>query len=75
MLLGGMAVGVGSVVVGLAAARFWGLAPGGTIVLVAAFAFGGVSVGSNLRRRRAGVAAAGDPIGLREDVPREGSHG
>jgi len=37
-------VGVVSVVVGLAAARIWGLAPGGTIVLVAAGAFGVTSV-------------------------------
>jgi zinc transport system permease protein len=34
-----VAVGVGSVVVGLAASRFWGLAPGGSIVLVAAGVF------------------------------------
>ena len=37
-------VGVTSVVAGLAAARIWGLAPGGTIVLVAAGAFGITSV-------------------------------
>jgi len=37
-------VGVVSVVAGLAAARIWGLAPGGTIVLVAAGAFGVTSV-------------------------------
>ena len=37
-------VGVASVVAGLAAARIWGLAPGGTIVLVAAGAFGVTSV-------------------------------
>jgi len=37
-------VGVASVVLGLAAARIWGLAPGGTIVLVAAGAFGVTSV-------------------------------
>lgn len=34
-----VAVGVGSVVFGLAASRVWGLAPGGTIVLVAAVTF------------------------------------
>ena len=34
-----VAVGVGAVVVGLAASRFWGLAPGGSIVLVAAAVF------------------------------------
>jgi zinc transport system permease protein len=37
-------LGAVSVVVGLAAARQWALAPGGSIVLVAAFAFGGVSL-------------------------------
>ena len=37
-------VGVGSVVVGLAASRIWGLAPGGTIVLVAAAWFAVVAV-------------------------------
>ncbi|HEX6131102.1 MAG TPA: metal ABC transporter permease [Actinomycetota bacterium] len=35
-----VAVGVAASVAGLAAARVWGLAPGGTIVLVAAGAFG-----------------------------------
>ena len=34
-----VAVGVGAVVAGLAASRIWGLAPGGTIVLVAAAIF------------------------------------
>jgi zinc transport system permease protein len=34
-----VAVGVGSVVVGLGASRIWGLAPGGTIVLVTAATF------------------------------------
>jgi zinc transport system permease protein len=34
-----VAVGVGSVVVGLAASRIWGLAPGGTIVLVSGATF------------------------------------
>jgi len=88
MLLGGMAVGVGSVVVGLAAARVWGLAPGGTIVLVAAVTFGGISIATNLRRRHAAatsaagrdVVADADPIGWRDGRPevpagREGSHG
>jgi zinc transport system permease protein len=32
-------VGIVSVIVGLAAARIWGLAPGGTIVLVSALVF------------------------------------
>jgi zinc transport system permease protein len=38
------AVGVVSVVLGLAAARVWGLAPGGTIVLVSALVFAVTSV-------------------------------
>ncbi|MEP6625428.1 MAG: metal ABC transporter permease, partial [Acidimicrobiia bacterium] len=37
-------VGVVSVVLGLSAARIWGLAPGGTIVLVSAAIFGVVAV-------------------------------
>jgi zinc transport system permease protein len=39
-----VAIGVVSVVAGLAAARTWGLAPGGTIVLVAAGLFAVLSV-------------------------------
>jgi zinc transport system permease protein len=73
MLLGAVGVGIASVIVGLAAARVWGLAPGGTIVLVAAFAFGAVSVGSNLRRR-----GGGDPIAWRDrglDTVRGAAHG
>jgi zinc transport system permease protein len=35
-----VAIGVGSVVLGLAASRIWGLAPGGTIVLISAAVFG-----------------------------------
>jgi zinc transport system permease protein len=35
-----IAIGVGSVVLGLAASRIWGLAPGGTIVLISAAVFG-----------------------------------
>jgi zinc transport system permease protein len=38
------AIGALSVVIGLAVSRFWGLAPGGTIVLVAAFGFAGVAL-------------------------------
>jgi zinc transport system permease protein len=40
-----VAVGVTSVVGGLAASRFWNLAPSGAIVLAAALVFGAVSVG------------------------------
>jgi zinc transport system permease protein len=43
-LLWAVAVGVGSVVVGLSSARFWNLAPSGAIVLVAAAVFGVVSI-------------------------------
>ncbi len=42
-LIFGSAVGVIAVVLGLAAARLWGLAPGGSIVLVAVLAFAMVS--------------------------------
>lgn len=42
-LLLSAAVGVLSVIIGLSAARIWGLAPGGTIVLVAAAIFGVVA--------------------------------
>lgn len=44
-----VAVGVGSVIVGLAASRVWGLAPGGAIVIVAALAFAGISVVTSRR--------------------------
>jgi zinc transport system permease protein len=43
-----VAVGVASVVLGLAVARAGGLAPGGTIVLVAVLVFGVVSVGDRV---------------------------
>jgi zinc transport system permease protein len=44
-----VAVGVGASVAGLAAARIWGLAPSGTIVLIAAGVFGVVSVARRAR--------------------------
>lgn len=43
-LLLSAAVGLISVIIGLSAARIWGLAPGGTIVLVSAAIFGVVAV-------------------------------
>jgi zinc transport system permease protein len=43
-VLWSVAIGLGSVVAGLAAARQWGLAPGGSIVLVAALLFAVVAV-------------------------------
>jgi zinc transport system permease protein len=52
----GVATGVGSVVVGLAASRFWGLAPGGAIVLVAASAFLAVAL---IRRSVPGAITTG----------------
>jgi zinc transport system permease protein len=51
-----VAVGLGSVVVGLMAARVWGLAAGGTVVLVAAAAFA-VTSGVGAIRRRGGAEA------------------
>ena len=50
-LLGAMAVGVASAVLGLAAARQWALAAGGTIVLVSALAFAVASLWTTVRRR------------------------
>jgi ABC-type Mn2+/Zn2+ transport system permease subunit len=46
------ALGAGSAIVGLAAARIWGLAPGGTIVLVAAAVFVIASIAGGTRSRR-----------------------
>ena len=51
-LLGAVAVGVASAVLGLAAARQWALAAGGSIVLVAAALFALASVVAGLRRVR-----------------------
>jgi len=45
-----VAIGLGSVVLGLAAARQWDLAPGGSIVLTAALVFGVVSLLAGRRR-------------------------
>jgi zinc transport system permease protein len=47
-----IAIGIGCVIVGLAAARAWGLAAGGAIVLVAAAAFALASAAGALIRRR-----------------------
>jgi zinc transport system permease protein len=51
-----IAIGVGSAVLGLAAARIWDLAPGGTIVLVSAATFAVVAIA---RRRSSAPAAIG----------------
>lgn len=48
------AIGAASAVVGLAAARQWALAPGGTIVLVAAAAFAVAALTGNRRGHRIG---------------------
>lgn len=54
-----MAIGTASVIAGLAVARQWGLAPGGTIVLVAVAAFvvavGGAAIRRALVGRRTGA--------------------
>jgi zinc transport system permease protein len=62
----GAAVGVFSVIVGLVAARVWGLAPGATIVLVAAAVFGVTALIGGRRGRLplqaiAGTEAEGRP--------------
>lgn len=51
-----MGIGVAASVVGLGVARQWGLAPGGTIVLVAAGTFAVVSLTADLLLRRSGRA-------------------
>ena len=48
-------IGATSAVIGLAAARIWGLAPGGTIVLVAAAAFGITAGVSGRNHARTGL--------------------
>jgi zinc transport system permease protein len=60
--LGAAGLGGGSVVVGLVAARLAGLAPGGTIVLVAAAAFALASAVADLARRRAGRPGRGPVV-------------
>lgn len=67
------AIGAGSVMAGLVAARLWGLAASGTIVLIAALVFGLVAATVGLRRRLAGdrgEAASSVAAGLTEAVPR-----
>jgi zinc transport system permease protein len=58
-LLWSVGVGMASVIVGLAAARQWALAPGGTIVLVAAGVFAVASLTTN-RLRRLPVLRSGE---------------
>ena len=62
-LLAASAIGAASVVIGLASARQWALAPGGTVVLVAAAAFSLTLISSGLRRRRRPAAPVSvDPL-------------
>jgi len=63
-LLGAVAIGVSSAVLGLIAARVWALAAGGAIVLVAALWFVLASIGAAVRR-------AGAPSG--RAAPHHGS--
>lgn len=65
------AIGAGSVVVGLAAARQWALAPGGSIVLVAACTFAVVGLVAG-RRRNATVTVM--PGGQSLDDPGHDTH-
>jgi ABC-type Mn2+/Zn2+ transport system permease subunit len=53
-----VAIGVGSVVLGLALARIWALVPSGTIVLIAAASFAVVAIAKRgvVLRLRTGVA-------------------
>ena len=64
------AIGALSVVVGLAAARQWGLAPGGTIVLVAVGTFA-AAVGARAVRQ----ALVGHRTGVRLRASRQEDHG
>jgi zinc transport system permease protein len=52
-----VAFGVGSVIAGLGAARAWGLAPGGTVVLVSASMFAVLALVRSRRRRPAILGA------------------
>lgn len=58
VLLWSVAIGLVSVVVGLGAARGWGLAPGGTIVLVAVGVFVLLAIGQSVLGDRAPVGSA-----------------
>ena len=65
-LAGGVIVALLSVVAGLTAARAWGLAPGGTIVLVATLAFA-VAAAATARRRAGPAAQPPDPPPAQDD--------
>jgi ABC-type Mn2+/Zn2+ transport system permease subunit len=66
------AIGAFAVVVGLAAARQWALAPGGSIVLVAAFVFATVSLVGG-RRRSPAIAVMPVPRPP-DEIGREDGH-
>lgn len=58
VLLWSVAIGLVAVVSGLAAARIWGLAPGGTIVLVAVGIFAVLAAGQTIAGSRRAVGSA-----------------
>jgi zinc transport system permease protein len=60
-MLAASGIGITCAVVGLAAARVWALAPGGTIVLVAAGVFAVTAVVTTLARGRSGAPPTDDP--------------
>ncbi len=68
-------IGVGSVIAGLAAARAWGLAPSGTIVLVAAAVFALVAAATAWRRRAGAAERPPLPTSLVEPIPRDSQSG
>jgi zinc transport system permease protein len=63
-LLLAMAIGMASVVLGLVAARLWGLAPGGSIVLVTLAAFLAASITAAVRGRRRRIGAPRPGLGI-----------
>lgn len=62
-LIGAAVVGMASVVLGLTAARAWGLAPGGAIVLVAALVFAVSALRSGRRRRPVPAGIVPEEVG------------
>lgn len=66
-----VAIGVVSSVVGLAAARIWDLAPGGTIVLIAAGTFMVIALATRRRGTAVVFPEPGDPGHLAEDLGSE----
>lgn len=67
-LIGAVAFGVGAVVVGLVASSAWGLASGGTIVLVAGVVFALVSIARRGGRRWVGLGPSGVHPPVEADV-------